>query len=224
MCFFDSYVVSGKRGLSLIYDFFIGVGALLHVVADCATVSGVRAMSPWTNKLFVFFKRSWRLKTGSGAEFSVLLIFGALAWAGSQVGSMGGLSAMLGYLTGSPQIMLEEYKLKGLQKCFVEGTLRWNNGKIEKGRWLIIGTEGESGLALQAEGSDRIIHLPGHGRFIRARLQPTEERWEAVKLKGWGVTEQPCYFMDNGKWYAARAGDTVWGQLLGEGIVVRGIN
>ncbi len=203
--------------------FFIGLGALLHVVADCATVSGVRAMSPWTNKLFVFFKRSWRLKTGSGAEFSVLLVFGALAWAGGQVGSMGGISAMLGHLTGSPQIMLEEYKLKGLQKCFVEGKLRWNNGKIEQGRWLIIGSEGKSGLALQREGEGKIIHLPKQGYFIRARLKPTEERWEAVKLKGWGETEGPCYFMDNGKWYAAQAGDTVWGQIVGEGIVVRGV-
>lgn len=113
-----------------------------------------------------------------------------------------------------------ECGLKGLQKCFVEGTLRWNNGKIEQGRWLIIGSEGKSGLALQAEGGNKLIHLPGQGRFIRARLKPTEERWEAVKLKGWGVTENPCYFMDNGKWYAAQAGDTVWGQLLGDKITI----
>lgn len=199
--------------------FFIGLGGLLHVFADCATVSGVRAMSPWSNKLFVFFKRSWRMKTGSGAELSVLLIFGALAWAGSQVDSMGGLSAMLGHLTGSPKIMLEEYRLKGLQKSFVEGKLRWNNGKIEQGRWLIIGSEG-NGLALQREQGGKIIRVPDQGYFIRARLKPTEERWEAVKLKGFGVTERPCYFMDNGKWYAARAGDTVWGQLIGNNITI----
>jgi hypothetical protein len=36
-------------------------------------------------------------------------------------------------------------------------------------------------------------------------------------------TERPCYFMDNGKWYAARAEDTVWGQIIGEGIVVMGL-
>lgn len=199
---------------------FIGVGAILHIFADCATVSGVRAMAPWTNKLFVFLKRSWRLKTGSGAEFGVLLVFGTLAWAGGQVGSMGGISAMLGYLTGAPKIMLEEYKLKGLQKCFVEGKLRWNNGKIEEGRWLIVGAEGSSGLAMQEEGKSRLIHVPDQGYFIRARLKPTEEQWEAVKLKGWGETEQPCYFMDSGKWYAAQVGDTVWGQIIGEKIVI----
>jgi inner membrane protein len=199
---------------------FIGVGAILHIFADCYTVSGVRAMAPWTNKLFVFLKRSWRLKTGGSAEFAVLVVFGTLAWAGGQVGSMGGISAVLGYLTGSPQIMLEEYKLKGLQKCFVDGTLRWNNGKIEEGRWLIIGSEGKSGLALQAVGGNKLIHLPDHGRFIRARLKPTEERWEAVKLKGWGVTENPCYFMDSGKWYYAEVGDVIWGQVIGDGFVI----
>jgi inner membrane protein len=202
--------------------FFIGVGALLHVVADCATVSGVRAMSPWTNKLFVFFKRSWRLKTGGSAEFAVLVVFGTLAWAGGQVGSMGGISAMLGYLTGAPQIMMEEYKLKGLQKCFVEGKLRWNNGKIEEGRWLIIGSEG-SGLALQEEGGEKLIHVPKQAYFIRARLKPTEEKWEAVKLKGWGETEHPCYFMDSGKWYIAQEGDVVWGDIIGKDIVVTNI-
>jgi len=202
--------------------FFIGIGALLHVVADCATVSGVRAMSPWTNKLFVFFKRSWRLKTGSGAEFGVLLVFGALAWAGGQVGSMGGISAMLGYLTGAPKIMMEEYKLKGLQKCFVEGKLRWNNGRIEEGRWLIIGSEG-SGLALQEEWGEKLIHVPKQAYFIRARLKPTEEKWEAVKLKGWGKTEHTCYFMDTGKWYIAQEGDVVWGNIIGKDIVVTNI-
>lgn len=96
---------------------------------------------------------------------------------------------MLGHLTGSPRIMLEKYRLKGLQKCFVEGKLRWNNGKIEEGRWLIIGTEG-SGLALQEDKEGKVIRVPDQGYFIRARLKPTEERWEAVKLKGRGVSRQ----------------------------------
>lgn len=45
--------------------------------------------------------------------------------------------------------MLEEYRNKGLTKCRVKGKLRWANGKIEQGEWLIIGSEGTNGLALQ---------------------------------------------------------------------------
>ena len=30
--------------------------------------------------------------------------------------------------------------------------------------------------------------------------------------------------MDSGKWYRAEAGDVVWGQLVGEEIVVRGMH
>ncbi len=67
----------------------------------------------------------------------------------------------------------------------LKGKLRWNNRKIERKFWLIIGSEG-SGLALRGERKGKIIHLPDQAYFLRARLKPTEERWEAVKLKVWG--------------------------------------
>jgi membrane-bound metal-dependent hydrolase YbcI (DUF457 family) len=195
----------------------IGVGGLLHVVADCYTVSGVRAMAPWSNKVFVLFQRSWRLKAGSNAEFALLALFGGIAWLGFQVGEMGGVSAMLGHLTGSPKIMEEEFRRRGLEKCYVEGQLRWSSGKIEEGRWLIVGSEG-SGLALQ--GDDRIIHLPQQGYFMRARLRPTGEHWEQVRLHGWGKTEHSCYFMDKARWHFAAPGDAVWGYILGNSISI----
>ena len=195
----------------------IGTGGLLHVFIDCYTVSGVRAMAPWSNKVFVMFQRSWRLKAGSNAEFALLAVFGAVAWLGFQVGEMGGTSAMLGYLTGSPKIMEEEFRQRGLEKCYVEGKLRWSSGKIEEGRWLIIGSEG-SGLALQ--GDDRLIHLPQQGYFLRARLKPTGEHWEQVRLHGWGKAEQSCYFTDKGKWHSANSGEVVWGQVIGSNLSI----
>lgn len=198
--------------------FMVGAGALLHVFADCATVSGVRALAPWSQKLFVLFRRSWRIKSGGSAEIIVLLIFGSFAWAGGYVGAVGGIRAMIGHLTGAPKIMLEEYRGRGLQCCYVKGKLRWNSGLIKKGKWLIIGTEG-SGLALQ--GKDKIIHIPKEAFFLKARLKPEKGKtWEAMKLKGWAITETSVYFLDGAKWHKADKGEVVWGQILGNKIVL----
>jgi len=199
----------------------LGAGALLHILADCATVSGVRALAPWSEKLFVVFRRSWRIRSGAPAEMVVLVLFGMVAWGGGYMGAMGGLRALIGHLTGAPKIMMEEYRAKGLVKCCVSGKLRWANGKIEEGQWLIIGKEGRNGLALQGNGTKKtIIHLPKQGEFLRARLQPDKnnEKWEMIKLTGWARTEKPVYFLDGRKWHYALSGELVWGQVLGENI------
>ncbi|MBF0233775.1 MAG: metal-dependent hydrolase, partial [Desulfamplus sp.] len=127
----------------------LGVGAFIHVVSDCATVAGVRALEPWSSKLFVMFKREWRLKTGGRTELIVLLLFGLIAWGGGYIGATGGIMAMMGHLTGAPKIMIEQHRSAGLQKCFVAGKFRWNSGEIEEGRWLVIGSEGQQGIVFQ---------------------------------------------------------------------------
>lgn len=149
----------------------------------------------------------------------ILLLFGMLAWGGGYIGAIGGLRAMIGHMTGAPKIMLEEYKAKGLTKCQVKGKIRWTSGKIEEGEWLIIGSEGSAGLALQAKSKpNKIIHLPESGKFLKARLQPDKEQWELIKLTGWATTEEPVYFLNGNKWYYAAAGELVWGQILGNNI------
>ncbi|HIQ37398.1 MAG TPA: metal-dependent hydrolase [Desulfocapsa sulfexigens] len=196
--------------------FIIGAGALLHIFADCATVSGVRGFAPWSEKLFVLFKRDWRIKTGSGAEIIILVVFGSFAWAGGYVGAVGGIRAMIGHLTGAPKIMVEEFRSKGLQQCRVHGKFRWNSGLIEQVDWLIIGTEGQ-GLAMQ--GIEKIVRTPKHGEFLKARLKPVKDvKWEVVKLKGWAKTGSKVYFLDGAKWHTAKAGEVVWGQILGHNI------
>lgn len=198
--------------------YVIGAGAITHVFADCATVSGVRAFAPWSQKLFVLFKRDWRIRTGGGQELVVLLIFGSIAWSSGYIGATGGIRAILGHLTGAPSIMFEEHRLKGLQKCYVAGKLRWNSGKIETGRWLIVGTEGQ-GIAMQ--GKEKLIHIPKNGKFLKARLKPTEEQWKLIKLKGWATAETEMYFLDGAKWHRAEKGDVVFGQLLGNNIELK---
>jgi inner membrane protein len=199
--------------------FFVGTGAIIHILADCATVSGVRGLAPWSEKLFVIFRRSWRIKSGAPAEMIVLVIFGTLAWGGGYMGAVGGIRALIGHLTGAPGIMLEEYRSKGLTRCRLQATLRWQSGEIEKNEWLIIGTEGSRGIALQGNvNKNKVIHIPEDGKLLKARLKPTEDKWELVRLSGWARTESPVYFLDNGKWHRATAGDTVWGRVVGQGI------
>jgi inner membrane protein len=195
----------------------IGTGAILHILADCATVSGVRALAPWSEKLFVIFRRSWRIKSGTPAEMVVLAVFGLIAWGGGYMGAMGGIGAMIGQLTGAPKIMMEEYQAKGLTKCRVQGKIRWISGRIEEGEWLIIGTEGSQGLALVGN-EKKIIHIPKDGEFLKARLKPGKEKWQIAKIEGWTRTDSPVFFLSGQKWLYASAGDLVWGQVIGENL------
>jgi len=203
--------------------FFLGAGAILHILADCGTVSGVRALSPWSQKLFVVFRRSWRIKSGSSHEILVLICFGMIAWGGGYMGAVGGIRAMIGHITGAPKIMVEEFISKGLTKCKVKGKFRWNTGEIEEVEWLIIGTEGQTGLAMLRE--DKLIHIPKDGKFLNARLKPfpNKSTWELVQLKGWAETEKDVYFMDGKKWHIAQEGEVVWGQILGDKIELESI-
>lgn len=198
--------------------YWIGGGALVHVFADCATVSGVRALTPFSSKIFVFFKRSWRVKTGSGGEFMIMMLFGLFAMSAYSISSMGGLSTFLGYITGSPKIGLEEFKRQGLKICTVKGTFRWESGKIEKVEWLIIGTEGRSGLAFF--NGEKIIRQPKNGSFSKMFVKTSDKQWSAAKLKGWRVTENDAYFMSGGRWYKASKGDVVLGEVISEKLIL----
>ena len=101
---------------------------------------------------------------------------------------------------------------------YPKGKIRWVSGKIEEGEWLIIGSEGSAGLALQSNDQKKIIHIPAKGKFLKARLQPTKEKWDLIKITGWARTENPVYFLDGKKWHFAGANELVWGQVLGNGI------
>jgi membrane-bound metal-dependent hydrolase YbcI (DUF457 family) len=197
---------------------FVGVGGILHILADCGTVSGVRAMSPWSTKLFVVFKREWRIKTGSNAELAILLVFGMFAWGSHHITATGGISAFIGHLTGSPKIMYEEYINKGLEICMVEGKFRWNNGKTELVTWQIIGTEG-TGMAFV--NGDHITRSPLEGKLLSARLKPTGIFYESVNIKGWYVAGTECYFMSKGKWFHAKVNDLVYGNVIGTNLSIK---
>jgi len=196
--------------------FYLGLGGLIHVVSDCATVSGVRAMTPFSSKLFVFFQRSWRFKTGGRGEFALLFVFGTLAWAGHSVTTMGGITAILGHITGAPKIAMEEYISKGLEICRVEGKFRWNSGYTEEMNWLVVGMEGSSKLVM--ENSGKLIRDGVDGKLLRARLQPSKIFWKEAKVKGWYKVKNRSFYFSDRKWAAAKPGGVVWGTVISERI------
>lgn len=193
--------------------YLLGIGALIHVISDCGTVSGVRAMTPFTQKLFVFFQRSWRFRTGSRGEFGLMLVFMVIAWGSYSISTTGGFSALLGRITGAPKITLEEYRLKGTEICYADAVFRWNDSLIENVHWLIVGTKG-SGLVLF--NGRKFVHAPGDGEFIRLRLEPTGKHWAEVKLQGWKRTVHPAYYVDKEGWKRAKPGEYVWGSVIAE--------
>ena len=192
---------------------FVGIGCFLHIIADCFTVSGVRAMTPFSQKLFVFFKREWRIKTGSKSELAILMIAGTIAWSAHKVGTIGGLSSTLGYFLQSPKIMIEEYIKQGLRKCYVEGKFRKLSGEIIEGKWLIVGVRG-SGIAFEVGG--KILNTTDHGKFIKAKLVKTDQIWNATAVMGFNVTKHVAYYLSSKKWHRAEPGALVHGSVIGD--------
>jgi inner membrane protein len=207
----------GLAALGVFYQplFWIGIGAVLHVIADCYTVSGVRGMTPFSSKLFIFFKRDWRIKTGSRGEIVILLIAGAISWTAHSVGTMGGLSSTIAYLTQAPKIMVEEYTKQGLKVCEVKGKFRYLSGEIIEGQWLIIGIRG-SGIAFLV--NDKILDTTTHGKFLKARLVKTDRKWNAVRVQGFNRTERTAYYLQSKKWLRAPPGGLVCGSVIGENL------
>src|SRR3990172_7182142 len=71
-----------------------------------------------------------------------------------------------------------------------DGKLRYKNGAIEEGGWLVIGKEGVLGVALWYDKGKRIIHTPEEAEFLRVKLRVTKERWDTMKLTGWAKTSE----------------------------------
>ncbi len=195
---------------------WIGGGALSHVFLDCLNVSGVQALVPFSEKVCVLFDRRFRLATGTQAELALLVVFGSFAWAGHYIGTMGGFKALLGTITGSPKMAIEQYRRKGPEECFLNGKLRWRNGQIDKKKWRIVGLEGLHGIALL--DGDKIVHVPSNAELLSCRLSCTGKKLQTAKITGWARTKTPTYFFDGKKWKFSKPGGIIFGQITAEKI------
>ena len=196
----------------------LGLGALSHIVIDCFSTSGVQALRPFSETVCVLFARKHRLNVGSRKELFLLVILSVVAWGAGYVGAMGGMRGVLGVLIGSPRIAFQQYVEAGTQISVMTGTLRHQDGRIEKGEWLMVGKEGEGGkFAIWDEGRKRLIHTPRDAKFLRAFLQTDESlHWKTLALTGWARTKREAFFFDGEFWRHAAEGSIVFGWVMGK--------
>jgi len=201
---------------------WIGLGAISHCFLDCWNTSGVALLLPITEKIFVLGARKYRISTGTGGEFILMVVLGLVAWSGGYIGSRGGFRAILRTVMGSYDLAVEAYQREGLKKCSLKGNLRYPSGEIVEGKWLIVGTEGKDVAVYDGE---RVIHIPKDGRFLKARLKiADEEKWKTVtinepveitRVDSGGIV----FFRCGSKWGQANQGDMVVGYILHSGDV-----
>jgi inner membrane protein len=168
---------------------------------------------PFSEKVCVLFDRKWRIVTGSRKELVLLVLFGMVAWSGGYIGSMGGMRALLGALTGSYAMAYQKYLDSDTHICYMEGKLRHQDGKTEKGSWLVIGKEGGDGVALWDEKGKRILHSQD-AQFLSVRLKVSDEKWQSLAMNGWARTRKELFFYDGAKWKHGPPGAIVFGYIV----------
>ena len=140
------------------------------------------------------------------------------AWGGGYIGTMGGFRALFEAFIGNFELAKEHYEQEGTKICYMKGKIRYPDGNLEEGKWLIVGTEGETGLAVYDENKKRILHIPKDGKFLRARLKPTEEKWQTLTLSSpSNIKEGNVFYRAGKKWHTGKEGDTVLGYLIYQG-------
>jgi len=190
---------------------YIGAGALLHVLADCWTISGVQALSPWSERVCVLWRREWRLRTGGRGEVVLLAIAALLTWAGSAVAGMGGLRALVGHVLQSPAIARQHLLAAGPERCELAARLRLPDGTIMEGTWPVL-AEGMDGMAVLLPG--RVVHVPRDGVLLRARLVRTGTYWRSVEVRGLARLMRPALWYDGRTWRMGQPGDLVHGYAI----------
>lgn len=195
------------------------LGAFTHILLDCLNMSGVSALYPLSEKIFVLTSKKHRITVGSRGEFIVMILLVFVAWGGWQISTQGGIRAVVQKLLGDYIMAKESYEREGLKICYLEGVLRYPNGQIITGEWLIIGTDrDQNALTIYCEKNNKLIHIPHDAKFLRANLKKTKERvWQTVSVKEpVKLLEGEVYYKILKRWNKAKAGETVAGYMIYE--------
>lgn len=186
---------------------WFALGGISHILADCYNVSGVRLAAPYSDKIFVLFKRDWRIKTGSIAEIILFAIMAAILPAARYSNSIGGPRRLINLLARSPVITAEEFQRAGNLRCYAEGEWRWNDGRIERVEWLVVGTEANW---LVLYDGHRLVKKK-HGEFLRSTLKQTPESWSLLKVNSIVTVKTAALFFDGKLWHLAKPGEKALG-------------
>lgn len=186
---------------------WFALGAISHILADCYNVSGVRLAAPFSEKIFVLFKRDWRIKTGSVGEIILFAVVAAMLPAARYSHAIGGPRRLINMLARSPVITAEEFQRAGNLRCYAEGEWRWNDGRIERVDWLVVGTEA-NWLVLY---DGRRLVKKKHGEFLRSTLRQTTESWSLLKVNSIITVKTAALFFDGKLWHLAKPGEKALG-------------
>lgn len=186
---------------------WLAIGALSHILLDCYNTSGVRALTPFSNKAIVLFKRDWRISAGSLSEIYVFMAIAALLPVVRYTQAIGGPRKLINRFVRSPIITAEEFQRAGNLRCYAKGEWRWNDGRIEQVDWLVVGTE--ANWLVMYDGKKLIKKK--HGEFLRSTLKQTAESWNPIKVNRIVTVKQAALFFDGKIWHFAQPGERALG-------------
>ena len=155
----------------------------------------------------MLFKRDWRIKTGSVSEILLFAAFAAFLPAARYSHAIGGPRRLINMLARSPVITAEEFQRAGNLRCYAEGEWRWNDGRIERVDWLVVGTEA-NWLVLY---DGRRLVKKKHGEFLRSTLRQTTESWSLLKVNSIITVKTAALFFDGKLWHLAKPGEKALG-------------
>ncbi|MFA5879825.1 MAG: metal-dependent hydrolase [Candidatus Margulisiibacteriota bacterium] len=195
---------------------WIGLGAITHVLLDCWNTTGVELLTPITEKIFVLGSRKYRIASGSRSEFVVLCLFILLMWGSWIIDSKGGVRNFVSDVIGSYELARGQYEKAGMTICYMKGKLRFEDGEIEQGAWLVIGTEKLEGIALYDKKRNRVLHLPKEGMFQQVNLEKTKNSWQRLTINGFSelISNEPVFTKMGDSWICLKKGDVIFGKIL----------
>ena len=196
--------------------FFITMGAISHLVLDSWNVSGVMLFNPFSEKLFVLAGRNYRIRSGSRPELILITIFLFMSLMMGHINTLGGARIIIQTTMASYNMAYENHLKQGLNISYIEGKLRFPNGYIEKGRWLVIGKNSNyMELTIFDESTDKLIKIYQDAEFLKAVLKPTADQWETIKVSApMKLKKGTVYFKSGRSWKKAAAGSIVYGYII----------
>jgi inner membrane protein len=132
----------------------LNIGYLFGWLIDAFTVAGVEMFWPSTIRFVCPNNRHLRLKSGSSAEYALLIVLVALALVIFNINTHGGILTQFNRLIATPAGVEQIYNSSGANHLIIariEGVLAGNRTKVE-GDFLVIQTLGLGFLVRDATG------------------------------------------------------------------------
>ncbi|WP_018250272.1 metal-dependent hydrolase [Orenia marismortui] len=195
---------------------WVGVGAFSHLILDSWNVSGVGLFKPITDKIFVMAGKKYRVRVGSKQELIIMVCLVLVTLGSFHLNEVGGFRGLVRELIADYNIALKEYQKQGTKVCYMEGKIRHSNGRLEEGKWLIIGqNEYYTSLSLYDEKNNEVFSIYDDASFLRAHLRASEESWNTLKLKEpMEVAKGEVFYKISKDWHRATKGDYVLGNVV----------